>query len=252
MSLTGTPSTTPQFSFLLRSTLIYSCWITACVLADTTGNGNAIIAPVLPNNTSNNSSTGQASVLANGNADNGGGKAPAILNKTFEVHTASQLINLTINWKIDNFIFLLDQAELRSPLVSSESIGITEADGDWQLILNPTKTIAGKDYVSLNVERSGATFGNVTGRFGFYILDKKGGEAYSLFDEITNVFTVDPPENFWGWEKFIAHSVLLPSLKPSLTALTTPRKNLLVNGALHIRARLEFLSPVLVTGALKE
>lgn len=245
------PSST-QPLLLLWNTLIIS-WMTVGTLADAAGSGNATVAPIILNNTASNGGNGQivCAPVANGENGSGNGKALTLNTNIFEVRTASQLINLTINWKIDNFIFLLDEAELRSPLVSSETIGITETDGEWQLVLNPTKTLAGKDYVSLNVERVGATFGNVTGRFGFYILDKKGAEAYSVYDETTNVFAVDPPENFWGWEKFIPHSVLLPTLKPSLTSLTTPRKNLFVNGALQIRAKLEFLSPVIVTGSLK-
>jgi hypothetical protein len=84
-----------------------------------------------------------------------------------DVLTDSKLINLTINWTIENFIFLLEEPELRSLSVTSADAGLEEADGDWLLILTPSATITGKTYVSLHLERANATIGSVIGRFGF-------------------------------------------------------------------------------------
>ena len=92
---------------------------------------------------------------------------PHHVHTTLEALTGSRLINLTINWTIENFVFLLEEPEIRSPAVSSAEIGLVDADGEWQLVLTPTKVIAAKTYVGLHLERVNATAEDVTGRFGF-------------------------------------------------------------------------------------
>ncbi|OQV19052.1 hypothetical protein BV898_06906 [Hypsibius exemplaris] len=168
------------------------------------------------------------------------------VHTTLEALTGSRLINLTINWTIENFIFLLEEPEIRSPSVSSGNIGLVDADGDWQLVLTPSKVIAGKSYVGLHLERVNATMEDVTGRFGFQVLDRKGAAVVNIYDESTNVFTIDPPQNNWGYDKFIPHTSLF-----GIPPVGLPRKpSLLTDGNLIIRAKIEFLGPLIINSTL--